>query len=716
MDRPHAPIDTIMIFRELDELKQARRLRAEIKTVDPQEVREVMGNQRVIMGWTQPGQFDEVFPIIKDTTMLARKMRHDTYEFYRVDIALAKEGLRPVSVYLGPSVRSTAATDLEELMKRQINMRSREKALALISRLVHFALDSSSLLTAPPSERPPGVTWGKDSSLLDILVTVGLMYKPGRWLTGAFYALDGGDVLQLAGSTRGYPVNTGSVQVSQDNPPGPIGWVARHKTHLVINHPQPQDLRLPAQFNTNRNRHAFVPAILGTECIGALHVVGSAPANLGEEASFTQEDVEFLYVLGRIIGEAYYRARIAGALSITSILPLSRIDVGDEAALKSYVVKVIEEDILPLSGLSPNSESIPVPRDTYLLKERYLGLFSIDCRSGLSGGAASEYLSLAQERIIECLRQFSQEDWLSGYGRAALFSLTPTQLVVTARNLREEQVLAIREALQKYLDEISTINTGMQGQSAVWSVHLPYSYFLESLGVGEMYDSSSLNEVRLETIAQEAIDRVHEALRVVWQVKPADAYLKQRNFDEALALLHQALSLDETNSYVLRHIAQAWLAKGEYDKARKAANQAVQIDESKHRFFASSYLRLAESLFLLGERQEAFETMEKASAVSGDPRYKIRWAELLILDGTNENLGKALRILVDLSTRSQIDTAKRLAWVEKLRAEANFKLNKKDEALSALDRASKLDPTNTSISWEIARIRASQPVDIVSVE
>jgi tetratricopeptide (TPR) repeat protein len=278
-------------------------------------------------------------------------------------------------------------------------------------------------------------------------------------------------------------------------------------------------------------------------------------------------------------------------------------------------------------------------------------------------------------------------------------------MVVLAAELSDHELRRIREELQSELEAISSINLDVRSQCAVWSVHIPYDSILAYLRDDSSPQSATGDERGLSIAVDDIVNRTKSALKVIWQVRAADAALRRRDYREADRKLGDALVLDEQNSYIWRHRAEARIGLGRYLEAENAARRAIEIEEAQGIAFASSYQRLAEACFGQGEYEKSFTAIQHACTCSRDLRYRRAMIQLLILHAEPASLNRALEMIIDTTERAGSVDARDLAWLERMRGEARLCQGEPSGALEAFEKAASMNPDYQDIDWDICRAR-----------
>jgi len=83
---------------------------------------------------------------------------------------------------------------------------------------------------------------------------------------------------------------------------------------------------------------------------------------------------------------------------------------------------------------------------------------------------------------------------------------------------------------------------------------------------------------------------------------------REGNFDAAIKLCNQAISLDDQNAYAYLELGNAYLQKGDIIKAIESFNQAISLDENN----SSAYVGLGNAYLGKDELLIAKENYEKA--------------------------------------------------------------------------------------------------------
>lgn len=132
--------------------------------------------------------------------------------------------------------------------------------------------------------------------------------------------------LTLAGATPPFDGQVGKIRLPLGS--GISGWVARHREPVVITHDKEADPRyLPIQSLRGRDFTSMVSVPMETDPGG---LVGVLNVHTVQRREFTDDDVELLRVIGRLIAGALHQARLHRQL------------VARERAHELFVEQVIE--------------------------------------------------------------------------------------------------------------------------------------------------------------------------------------------------------------------------------------------------------------------------------------------------------------------------------------------------------------------------------------
>lgn len=657
------------------------------------EIQELLKPTENLLGWSADGPSDEVFSIMKDPKLIERRLSQR--KFFSISIHLSDED-RCFAVTLGPHERTRFADTLSEMAQLKRTFTSPEsEETRQIAQLLSYSFHNVTDLQNSLWQNLPHSRLHEDASLLSILVTAVLLRKPTRWSAAAFYGYTSNETIYCRAHSPNYPIDRYPPVYSLPKKSSPFSWAFSQYTHLLVNRLQANDFRLTNEISDPGVSHAFIPSIQLNNCVGVLHVIGET-AEMSSEQCFTHDDVGVLYVLARVIGEAYHRNLVASVGDVCSIVPVPRITHSNEAQLRTTLADIIRAKV----ALAPEQTPAIQP------SERYLVLFAVRAQRMDSKERQNAYFDLVRQRTSTYFRRY-YIDRRGSSDCGLAFQLDDEELVIVANDLVYSEVRRVREELQLELEDISSINPAIYTQCAVWSVHLSYDYIRTNFHIngGTSASSRVRTEDAIERAVEDIMSRTKAALKVIWQVRSADAALKRRNYREAESILTDALVLDQDNSYILRHLAQARFGLSRYIGAEKAAQKAIDIDSRKNVRFASNHQRLAEAYFGQGKYREAFAEMEKACKYSRDLRYRRAFIQLLILHGEAESLQRALAMIIDAAFQIGPDDPDNLAGLEHLRGEARLRTGEIDQALEAFEKAASLSPAYHDADWDILRIK-----------
>ena len=658
---------------------------------DPTEIPELIKPHQNLIGWSGEEPYDEVFPLMKEKRQVDQRL--GDRDFFSIPIPYDGDR-RSFAITLGIHNKSNLARSLkedEQLDKIFALPESLENKL--LAHLFEFGLSNILNIQEALWNKLPQSRLKVDATLFNILVTTVLLRKPNNFFAAAFYGFDGNDALYCRAHSPTYPVDNYPSAYVLTKKLSPFSWVFSHRTQLIVNRPSLNDFRLSNEISTPVHSHAFIPAIQGNNCSGVLHVIGE----FGDQSNglcFTYEDIGLLFVIARVIGEAYQRNVIASMKDVCSILPFPDVSQLDVSSLNKTLHELIGSKEFLTNKVTILSES----------SENYLTLFAIRLQPLQGKNVQVAYINLIKQRLFTYFHHsFISKQGVNTIGD--IFQVNETQLVFIVDNMRETDVKRIRSEIQENLDEISSINPNVRTQCAVWSVHIPYDYLITNFNLEIQENVPEEKDRNIVIAVDDIISRTYAALKVIWQVRAADAALKQHNYREAESILSDALILDNKNSYIWRHLAQARFGLGKYLDAEIAAQNAIEIDAEKNIHFASNYQRLAEALFGLKKYDDAFENMKKACNHSRDLRYRLVFIQLLILHNTPNSLEMALAMIIDASAQIEPTDNINNSWLEFLRGEARLRTGETNQALEAFEKAASLRPAYRDPEWDILRIK-----------
>lgn len=656
----------------------------------PSEIMSLLKPTENIIGWTAEGTFGEVFSVMKDSSVIAQRMGERN--FFSIPVTLPNE-VRSYAITLGVEKETKISNVLTSFNHQSPLSLFGETVIKQLWHLLNYSLKNVTRL----QDALTSFRISDDASLLSVLVTSIRLEKPHRWLSAAFYGHNGSVSLSRRVHSADYPQEKYPSLYHLPRKLSPLNWVYKHKTHLVINWPQMNDFRLTSEFSDIDQAHAFIPALQQDQCTGVLHIIGNV-GDFSKEPCFAHDDIGLLYVLARTLGEAYQRNMIASIDDVCRTITIPHLDYFNKDDLSSTLAQLIRIKIMPIPNQNPN----------FSPNGRYLALFAIKAYQRQNKERLEAFLDLVRQRTVTYFRQyFIDRPQFEDYERS--FRLDEESLIFVANDLSENEIRRMRQELQTELDEISLVNPTARTQCYVWTVHIPYEYIQNNFQqsndhhTGFTYDESAVTRATADILM-----RTISALKIIGQVKRADASLTQRDYREAESYLTDACTVDPENSYVWRHLSEAQFGLGRYDKAIDSAKKAIEIDTKAGIRLASNHQRLAEACFGQGNVEDAFEEMKIACAISQDLRYRRAFIQILILLNEEASLHRALHMIINTEEQVEPEDYRTLAWLEHLRGEARLLLNDRDQALEAFEKAASMSPMYHDPAWDILRIKLSR--------
>ncbi len=653
-----------------------------------EEVRRNLVPAESLIGWSREWPNGEIFPALKDLSVIERKVYGRSY--FRLSVA-SMDRQRFFSIVLGTVKGSSLEKQLGDWISSgndPITYGSREHQL--LSRVLAFSFPTVANLIEVLNQQSSVVFNDPDANIIDVLLSVVLLASPEKWVKCAFFVEDeAGDLRPRAHSVNqlsNHRLNSGFGFVTHEA----HKWVFNNKDYLLIERLLENAKRLDQGGFMSGGSHIFIPAIVANGLTaGVLHVVGSTTGATDQDC-FSGDEVGLLYALARVIGEAALRASVAGVKDVSHAMMLHRIDRSGRSELKAQLAQVLSQRV---------ALAVQRAKETDQVLRSYLGLFAIRIRGMADNESQTWYLDLICRRVAKYFSKYGFRG-LAGEEISPIFQLGDDKLVVLMPYMTEN-VRSVREGLQKELDQISLINKSANIKIVVWSVDVPYEYLEKNFGITGLA-SQNHNESAFDGPVNYLIDRTEEAIQVIWHVKEADLFLQQRQFDNALARLNQAFELDPNNSYILRHISESHAGLRQYAQAKAAALAAIEADSLKNTDFASNHLRLADAHFGLGDIAEAQKEYQIAFSLSQKLGYREALAERLLIYGSEQDLKSSLRLLLELE--SQTDDKKHRSWIRQLTADVYLKLRNLDQAEITLKQALIEDPENPFLRWELIKI------------
>jgi len=154
--------------------------------------------------------------------------------------------------------------------------------------------------------------------------------------------------------------------------------------------------------------------------------------------------------------------------------------------------------------------------------------------------------------------------------------------------------------------------------------------------------------------------------------------LKQRNWQQAKAVLEKAAQLDPKSALIFAALGMAQCDAGEYDAAIPSLEKSLQLDGTST---WQTRCALAKSYYHAQRFAEALTQSEQALAQSGGeaPEIALLVAQSQTAEGRYEQAAQTLRDFVrDHPDRTEAATAKR--WLDQLAANGKVRPASKERA------------------------------------
>ena len=479
-----------------------------------------------------------------------------------------------------------------------------------------------------------------------------------------------------------------NVLIIQDQPLS--GWAFRQNQCMVVQRTIGlEDPRISYQMDEGATAAAAIPTSINGRRNGVLYIGTQQPVD-GD--AFSEAEIQFLRLLGRIVGELIEIERM-------------RLDIGQDA------VRIIAEPSLKKLGWKQLADDVGQIADAFA-RDR-----------NLERAADSLHFLVVRIGNYADLERHSEQvaEWSANQARLmafryyldhqmgvpTLYDRAPDRFVLLLRrtSMDDESERTFRRKVHEYLNSTSlAFDQGTQPvtiQCDLWSLPFRYAELGARLGEGES---------RVRAVVDRLLQTVQRSFDVLSLFHKAHDFEKIGAHEKALEFYERARVVDPENVYIWRHIAKTRTNLGDYGGAVREWLQVIIAD--KH---PSHYRRLAFNLACLGELDQAAMYCDKAAELDDKaPQCYAEWGSVLYqLGQRDEDAGRYEEAQArykdaagKLSRAALLDQNERnrVAWLLRI-AEVRLALKEYRDALSACNQALTYEPNNPMIPFWIMKIR-----------